>query len=962
MIDFATLPETSSDTYLPSAALSADGRELLAQFASTGRQEPFEEIVRRYGGMVFNLCYEVTGNRHDAEDAVQAAFLSLAVQCKSGTPVHAIGPWLQQVARRLSLDINRSRKRRKNREAIHGESWETRMTDARADGSGSAGVHGNPASAAGWEELRGVVQQELGALPPKYRMPLILHYYGGLSREEMARELNCKPNTLGVRLHRGREMLSKRLEKRGVTVTGVILGVVMAEVVHSIVTDRLVHSTAQAAVLLSAGHPYACGIVSPQIAMLAQTGARALANAKIRLAATLALLAGGAAAAGAQVASHVGPWSIPQMSNWDLGRAFRWLFHPPAISKPMAEGAKEKSPTVAGGGAGAPESIAVAPSTPKDAAPKWDWRNGMDWHFGGPAVPRGGDPAVAQRWTYPPVPYAPPSNGIYPLPPYKSAPSMNSAFAGGGGGGGGSSDSKVKPSNGGGGGKDVSSNDAQPKDSKLAQDPAQDASDPRNDGNINNNTPPGRGGVKPRLPNSDIANDDGSAKPKAFAPDGIAKQSPAPPPIPQQPGRPPILGPGAPPPSISPPPDAEKVTQPPAPPATPGNSGASSSGGGYRDGNVLHISSDYDPAGAPSFDQVMASGIGNSYFQLGAGNVAVNKDVIVGHLGTGAAVQSGGLHTLDSLYLGVIKTGRGMYQLTGGELQFTASPVGADVAAHSLEIGGAGEGVFLLGNADSTGQITQVGETGGPVNLTVGAIRSANGTLRGWGTVGLTGAVSNHGRIIADGYGQDRSLDLSSFTTVTNDFINRNGAKGWYAVNHGRLDLPPIAVSRGTNTYTWGGSNDDERITLVNSARLKFTDVQSDATVKIALLALDRSDTPAFPTDHHLVGMWSFEQSDLTAAGGMDLLVRYDDAVAAAKGLDENVLKLWKYDGQWERLDFDPTFVRDPANHTLFVHIDSIAGMSYFAVSAPEPGTLGLLTGGLCLLGLRRGRRRPTPA
>src|SRR4051794_18699536 len=353
----------------PPGAAAAEARDLLADFAATGRQEPFEEIVRRYGGMVFNLCYEVTGNRHDAEDAVQAAFLSLAVQCKSGTPVHAIGPWLQQVARRLSLDINRSRKRRKNREAIHGESWETRLNDARADGSGGAGAHGNPASAAGWEELRGVVQQELGALPPKYRMPLILHYYGGLSREEMARELNCKPNTLGVRLHRGREMLSKRLEKRGVTVTGVILGVLMAEVVHSIVTDRLVHSTAQAAVLLSAGHPYACGIVSPQIAMLAQTGARALANAKIRLAATLALLAGGAAAAGAQVASHVGPWTLPQMSNWDLGRAFRWLFHPPSIAKPIAEGPKDHAPPAVATGSGTPDAIAVTPATPKESAP-----------------------------------------------------------------------------------------------------------------------------------------------------------------------------------------------------------------------------------------------------------------------------------------------------------------------------------------------------------------------------------------------------------------------------------------------------------------------------------------------------------------------------------------------------------------------------------------------------------------
>jgi RNA polymerase sigma factor (sigma-70 family) len=922
--------------------MPADGRELLAQFASTGRQEPFEEIVRRYGGMVFNLCFEVTGNRHDAEDAVQAAFLSLAVQTKSGTPVHAIGPWLQQVARRLSLDINRSRKRRKNREAIHSETWESRLSDARADGNGGAGAHGNPSSAAGWEELRGVVQQELSALPPKYRMPLILHYYGGLSREDMARELNCKPNTLGVRLHRGREMLSQRLAKRGVTISGVVLGVVMAEVVHSIVTDRLVHSTAQAAVLISAGHPFACGVVAPQIAVLAQTGARALANAKLRLAAALALLAGGAAAAGAQVVGHVGPWGFRNLSNWDLGRAFRWIFHPPSLNNgALSSNEKHPAPHSTPATDGAP--IVQAPATPPGKAPQQSSiANRMEWRELIPFPTRPSDPGYAQqRYNYPPFPNNPQYAGPLPLPPLKQSPANNSSFAGGGGGGTGSAES-IKPKS-----ADGAAN--KPNDSKLAGSGKNDIN-PGNDSNNNDpKVPPGRGGVKPR---QDLANDGPSSKPKAFTPDGIANDAPVTPGIPYtppRPGKPPIRGPGVPPP-IVPNPDADKVTQPPAPD---GDSG--SPNGGYQSGDVLHISTDYNPdAAAPSFDQVIAAGIGKSYFQLGAGEIVTSKDVIVGHLGAGVAAQTGGLHTLDNLYLGVIKSGRGMYQLSGGgELQFTASPTGPDTPTHSLEIGGAGEGLFLLGNADSTGQVTQTGDGGG-VDLTVGAIRSATGTLRGWGTVALIGRLANNGRVIADGYGQDRSLDLSSFSTVANDFSNRD-TKGWYAVNHGRLDLPAIAVSQGTHTYTWGGSADDDHVSLVNSARLTFTDVQSDAVVKIALLALDRSDTPAFPAEHHLVGVWSFDQNNLTAAGGLDLQVRYDDALAAQLGLDENVLKLWKYDGQWERLDFDPTFLRDPLNHTLFVHTDP-TGMTYFAVSAPEPGTLSLITGGLLLLSVRRRR------
>ena len=76
-------------------------QELLAEFRASGRQEPFEEIVRRYAAMVFHVCFQVLKNRHDAEDATQAVFLTLAVQGKTSKEIRNIGPWLQQVAKKL---------------------------------------------------------------------------------------------------------------------------------------------------------------------------------------------------------------------------------------------------------------------------------------------------------------------------------------------------------------------------------------------------------------------------------------------------------------------------------------------------------------------------------------------------------------------------------------------------------------------------------------------------------------------------------------------------------------------------------------------------------------------------------------------------------------------------------------------------------------------------------------------
>src|SRR4051812_36978580 len=141
-------------------------QELLAEFRSTGRQEPFEEIVRRYAAMVFHVCFQVLKNRHDAEDATQAVFLTLAVQGKTSKEIRNIGPWLQQVAKRMALDLRKAKKRRVAREQRHGIS---------NSNGGSSLALGNGLDG---QELRHILSEELNHLAPKYRLPLILHYFG----------------------------------------------------------------------------------------------------------------------------------------------------------------------------------------------------------------------------------------------------------------------------------------------------------------------------------------------------------------------------------------------------------------------------------------------------------------------------------------------------------------------------------------------------------------------------------------------------------------------------------------------------------------------------------------------------------------------------------------------------------------------------------------------------------------
>jgi RNA polymerase sigma factor (sigma-70 family) len=215
--------------------------ELLARFAAERDESAFAALVRRHGGLVLGVARRQLADRQQAEDVFQATFLDLARQApRLGRPASLIN-WLYTVALRQARKTRLAASRRAARTA------RLALPPAVAD----------PLAEVSGRELVAVIDEELAGLPEAYRLPLLLCGLHGLSREEAARRLGWTAGAVKGRLERGRDLLRRRLEARGLTVPAVFAGVLAADSTTA-APPALVAATSRAA-LAALAAPMAWG-------------------------------------------------------------------------------------------------------------------------------------------------------------------------------------------------------------------------------------------------------------------------------------------------------------------------------------------------------------------------------------------------------------------------------------------------------------------------------------------------------------------------------------------------------------------------------------------------------------------------------------------------------------------------------------------------------------------------------
>lgn len=165
----------------------------------------FEEVARRYGGMVYTLAYRLTGDPDEAADLAQDVFVRVYRNLDRYRPGSFEG-WLYRITRNLFLDRVR-RRRRIRLQPLPEEDW--RHPEEAGPG---------PAEHAETAAVRGRIDRALAQLPPEFRTAVVLCDVQGLTYREVAEVTGWPLGTVRSRIHRGRRALRGLLdpdERRG---------------------------------------------------------------------------------------------------------------------------------------------------------------------------------------------------------------------------------------------------------------------------------------------------------------------------------------------------------------------------------------------------------------------------------------------------------------------------------------------------------------------------------------------------------------------------------------------------------------------------------------------------------------------------------------------------------------------------------------------------------------------------
>ncbi len=174
-----------------------DEQELIRRVRN-GDQQAFAQIMTLYKDKIVNYLYQFTNDYQKAVELAQETFVRVYFKADKYKPIAPLSSWIYAIASNLAKT---ELKRTKRMATVPLDDLTNKYsTGTYYEDRADPGIIRNL-----WEALE--------ALPPRYRIPVVLKDMEGFSQEEIARIIDRPVGTVKARISRGRKQLRRELEK-----------------------------------------------------------------------------------------------------------------------------------------------------------------------------------------------------------------------------------------------------------------------------------------------------------------------------------------------------------------------------------------------------------------------------------------------------------------------------------------------------------------------------------------------------------------------------------------------------------------------------------------------------------------------------------------------------------------------------------------------------------------------------
>jgi len=175
-----------------------------------GDENALEGAIALLQQAVFAFGMRLCGHREDAEDTMQEVLVKAIPYLPKFDNSRALAKWLYTVAKNHCLMTRRKSKFAPKHELSLEELMPDREELEQLDSSSIP----NPESSTIRGEQAQRLREAIRALPPHYRIVLVLRDMEGFTDEEAGEVTGLRPGTIRIRLHRARLFVRKELQQK----------------------------------------------------------------------------------------------------------------------------------------------------------------------------------------------------------------------------------------------------------------------------------------------------------------------------------------------------------------------------------------------------------------------------------------------------------------------------------------------------------------------------------------------------------------------------------------------------------------------------------------------------------------------------------------------------------------------------------------------------------------------------